>query len=232
MKSLRQFIKEDKLENDIQSLKRIGWKLDKVTKFLITKGSDYGIKMTSDLIAKIYNPPQKLKRVKAPKAKKVKWPNDPPASKRKDSMHAEKYLNQAIASEESPDMTGSEAYSLLTQAGYNDETAFKVVKNMGWEGDLSYAILKKHGVQFAKKSFPKKKARSVSEANMTNGITWKLASVSDRIKGESYVVFLKDTKELVAHNLKRISAKEIEASDPKKYAMASSEFYHDKIKIK
>ena len=130
---------EDKLQNDIKSLKKIGWKLDKVIPFLITKGDDYGIKMTSDLISMYYNDePKKVKTAKVQVYKAPKWPKDPPASKINDPGHAESFLNQAIASEESPDMDGSEAYTLLQTAGYTDKAIMPVLKNLGWDGDLRH----------------------------------------------------------------------------------------------
>lgn len=135
---------EDRLQNDIKSLKRIGWKLDKVIKFMVTKGEDYGVKMTADLITMYYNdggakkkdstpmwPPVASKS--APKVKKPKWPNDPPKSKRDDAGHAENYLAQAIASDESPDMEGTEAWQLLSNAGYTERAKLAVIKNMGWD---------------------------------------------------------------------------------------------------
>jgi hypothetical protein len=142
--SYDQILTEDKLENDVKSLKKIGWKLDKITKFLITKGDEYGVKMTSDLIAMYFNnkdgntvtlPGTNIKIAKSktpPRQKKPKWPNDPPKSKINDIGHAQSYLDQAIASDESPDMSGTEAYRLLDTAGYTEKVKLAVIKNMGW----------------------------------------------------------------------------------------------------
>jgi hypothetical protein len=141
-----------KLKNDIGSLKRIGWSLDKVHKFIITK--DYGTKITGDIIANIYSPPKppKAPKVKAPPVpKKPKWPNDPPKNKQNDTSHALAYLNQAVASEESPDITGGEAYEMLIQAGYTEKAVLWVIKMMGWEGDLRHG---QGGTPQAKKSAP------------------------------------------------------------------------------
>jgi hypothetical protein len=140
MKSFKAFIKEDanRLKHDILSLKRNGWKLDKIIKFFVTKGPDYGIKMTSDMITKHFNSDKPMK-VKL--SKKPQWPKDPPASKRNDANHATMYIGQAIASEESPDMTGEEGYELLRQAGYSEKVIAQVLKNtFGW----SDSELKRH----------------------------------------------------------------------------------------
>jgi hypothetical protein len=140
-----------KLINDIASLKRIGWNLDRVTKHLITS-KEYGIQMTSDIIKNIFSPSlnngSKMKPVKVPKdpsgwgtGKKKSWPKDPPASRLNDPQHAEGYISQVIDSGESPDITGSEMYSILDQAGYTRPTIMWVVRNFGMEGDLSKSQL-------------------------------------------------------------------------------------------
>lgn len=146
---------EDRLQSDIKSLKRIGWKLDKVIPFMVTKGDEYGVKMTSDLITMYYNDggaKKKLAPVKVPKPKKVSWPKDPPKSKLNDPQHAEAYLGQVIDSDESPDMTGSEAFEILRQAGYTEHAIMWVIRNLGWEGDLTRG---QGGTKIAKKTAPK-----------------------------------------------------------------------------
>lgn len=169
-------LNEDKLQNDIKSLKKIGWKLDKVQKYLITKGSDYGVKMTSDLIAMYYNekdsdakkqyvmgkdgkpmtlPGTNIKigiSKTPPKEKKAKWPSNPPKSKINDPSHAEAFLGQVFKTGESPDMTGTEAYQILTQAGYTEHATMWVIRNLGWEGDLRHG---QGGTKIAKKTAPK-----------------------------------------------------------------------------
>ena len=232
MKSFTQFVAEqytiyeDKLQSDIQSLKRIGWNLDKVTKHLITKSDEYGTKITSDLVKSYYSP-EKTKAVKAPKPKKVLWPKDPPKSKINDPSHAEGYLNQAVDSEESPDIEGTEAYTLLQTAGYTDHAIHAVLKNMGWEAE--YQKMTKTVPAIAKKTAPKRKFHESINEEKINGITAKKASISDRQKGESYTVYLKDTKKLIVSGITRASAIEITKSDDSKYAYASAEFFHDKI---
>lgn len=146
---------EKKLEADIQSLKRIGWKLDKVIKFIIVK-KDYDVTLTSDLITKLYKGPEKAKAVKVKEPKPVKWPNDPPKNKVNDFAHAQKFLNQAIDSDESPDMTGSEAYTVLITAGYTDEVALKLVKHLGWDDSQFMRTYNQHkGIPLAKKTAKK-----------------------------------------------------------------------------
>jgi hypothetical protein len=151
-------LKEDKLQNDIKSLRKIGWKLNKIIPFLITKGDDYGVKMTSDLITMYYNEGDKKAApkapvIKVPKPKKVSWPKDPPKSKLNDPQHAEAYLGQVIDSDESPDMTGSEAHKVLTQAGYTEHAIMWVIRNFGWEGDLRQGP---NAAKFAKKTARKR----------------------------------------------------------------------------
>jgi hypothetical protein len=149
---------EDKLLNDIKSLKKIGWKLNKVIPFMITKGDDYDVKMTSDLITMYYNDggvkkAPKMAPVKVPKPKKVSWPKDPPKNKVDDAGHAEAYLGQAVDSGESPDIYGMEAYQLLITAGYTERAAMAVMKNMGWDDDVNRS--KNRTSKFAKKTAPK-----------------------------------------------------------------------------
>lgn len=137
-----------KLVNDITSLKRIGWNLDRITKHLITS-KEYGVTMTSDMIKNIFSPPKMGAPTKATKPSKgdkapsgwgmrknVKWPKDPPASRLNDPSHAEGWIGQAIDSGESPDITGSEMHELLRQAGYTPAVIARVIKNFGMEGDL------------------------------------------------------------------------------------------------
>lgn len=149
---------EDKLQNDIKSLKKIGWKLPKLIPFMITKGDEYGVKMTADLITMYYTDGDakkapKMPAVKVPKPKKVSWPKRPPASKVNDPQHAEAYLGQVIDSEEIEDMTGVEALQILTQAGYTEHAAMWVIRNLGWEGDV--VNYQKRNSKFAKKTAPK-----------------------------------------------------------------------------
>lgn len=121
---------------------------------MVTKGDEYGVKMTSDLITMYYNDGGAKKApttpsVKVPKPKKVSWPKDPPKSKVDDAGHAEAYLAQAVDSGESPDIYGMEAYQLLITAGYTERAAMAVMKNMGWDDDVNRA--KNRTSKFAKK---------------------------------------------------------------------------------
>lgn len=148
-----------KLTNDVNSLKRIGWKLDRITKHLITS-KEYGVKMTSDLIASIYSPPKAPKPPKQPAPRKVSWPKDPPKSKIDDPQHAEAYLAQVIDSGESPDIYGREAYELLRNAGYTERASMLVMKNLGWDADVEASLKRTSGL--AKKFAPKRRFESIS----------------------------------------------------------------------
>jgi hypothetical protein len=145
---------EDKLQNDIKSLKKIGWKLPKIIPFFITKGDEYDVKMTADLITMYFNdgdgkakkntipypghPGLSIAATKKspPKGwgmKKAKWPKDPPKSKINDPSHAEAFIAQVIDSGESEDISGGEAYKLMRTAGYTEKARMAVIKNMGWD---------------------------------------------------------------------------------------------------
>lgn len=156
---------ETKLERDIKSLKKTGWKLDKIIRHLVTQGDDYDMKLTSDLITDIYNGgtldpkntpspsplgkdkwvlpkdsktgvymPIMIAKTKPKTVKTAEWPSNPPMSKRNDASHAESWLSKVIASGESPDITGAEAYQLMLQAGYTDRAAIAVTKNiLAWD---------------------------------------------------------------------------------------------------
>lgn len=170
-----------KLANDVASLKRIGWKLDKVTKHLITS-KEYGIKLTADLIASLFNPPKGAKPGKTVKVgnitykipapvKKASWPKDPPKSKINDVSHAEGYLHQAVNSGEASDIYGNEAYEMLVQAGYSEKTAMAVMKNMGWDDEVKRTRDREarhtaNATTFAKK-MATKKAKNMKEETST-----------------------------------------------------------------
>lgn len=158
---------EDKLQSDIKSLKKIGWKLDKIIPFMVKKGDEYGVKITSDLVTMYFNdkgndakfvtgkdgkpvviPGTNIKIVKdkpAKPVKKPKWPNNPPKSKINDPQHAEAYIGQVIASDESPDITGEEAYGILDRAGYTKQAIMWVIRNFGWDDAQFTRSAKRNG---------------------------------------------------------------------------------------
>lgn len=130
-----------KLKNDVESLKKIGWNLDKITKKLITS-TEYGKGVTSDIIASLFSPTKPAKASKepiwppvvsknSPFEKKPKWPNNPKGRQVKDIEHATNFVVQAHASEGSVDFEWSEAEQLLRQAGYADATIESALKNLG-----------------------------------------------------------------------------------------------------
>jgi hypothetical protein len=127
--------------------------------------------MTSDLIASIFSPPKAkassapmwppVVSKKEPKVKKAKWPNHPPKSKVDDPQHAEAFIGQVFNTGEVQDMTGTEAYQILTQAGYTERATMWVIRNLGWEGDLRHG---QGGTKIAKKT-PKKRFEDFSNFN-------------------------------------------------------------------
>jgi hypothetical protein len=146
-----------KLENDITTLKRIGWNLDRITKHVIIS-KEYGIKMTSALIQKIFDATGKrgepiVVKVKTPKVKKEKpyeWPNDPKGSQTKNTAHAEKFVDKVLKDPHgSPDFEYDEMYQVLDNAGYVEKVIDSVLRNLGMEKPSP----RQH------KTFPKKQAR-------------------------------------------------------------------------
>lgn len=131
-----------KLANDVNSLKKIGWSLDKITKKLVIS-KEYGPGVTSDIIASLFSPPKQKKSSdpiwppvaskKAPPFKRPKWPSNPKGRQVKDIEHATNFTVQAMQAElgESPDITWEEAEQMLSQAGYDDETITKALNNLG-----------------------------------------------------------------------------------------------------
>ena len=207
MKSFTQFVAEqytiyeDKLQSDIQSLKRIGWNLDKVTKHLITKSDEYGTKITSDLVKSYYSPD----KVKVHESVSLTH-----TALHDDDIEIEKYIKRTTSTEVSfddSDMINKDGDVILKNALNGRNTVGTLIK--------------------AVRAFNE----SINEEKI-NGITAKKASISDRQKGESYTVYLKDTKKLIVSGITRASAIEITKSDDSKYAYASAEFFHDKIQVK
>lgn len=132
-----EFLIEDKLENDVASLKRIGWNLDKVTKHLITS-KEYGVKMTSDLIKKIFDKTDKKGQKivpKPPKEKHYKYPKNPVGSQKKNGRHGFDFILQMLNDPDgSPDTSWSEAEQVLRNVGYEKsaiEDALKYLENDG-----------------------------------------------------------------------------------------------------
>jgi hypothetical protein len=135
-----------KLKNDVASLKKIGWSLDKITKKLITS-TEYGKGVTSDIIASLFSPPKPAKPAKAskdpmwppvtsksaPPFKRPKWPSNPKGRQVKDTEHATNFTVQAMQAElgESPDISWEEAEQLLSQAGYAEATITAALNNLG-----------------------------------------------------------------------------------------------------
>ena len=132
---------EQKLWNDIQSLKKIGWKPDKISKHLLQHASDYeGEQLSADRIERLYHSQEvnfgsghtvkmDMRATKAPKAPKdIKYGmKDPKGKEKKDQAHAEDYFS----AHGDADMDGSEALSLLTTAGYDPAVARKALHNLG-----------------------------------------------------------------------------------------------------
>ena len=152
---------EDKLARDVQSLKRIGWTLDKISKHLVIS-KDYGdVKITSDKIKDIFKGPKKVIKKKIKPLKPTPWPKDPKGSKTKDPVYAENWFAQAVRAEMdsggSPDWSPSEVVQVMTTAGFEDEVIRRLLKNM----DMP------HPDDRAKRKGPRKFAKSQGRIKRT-----------------------------------------------------------------
>lgn len=125
-----------KLQSDVLSLKRIGWKLDKVIKHLITS-KEYGMALTSDIISGIYDPPKaaKIPVKRIPVVKKITWPKAPTGSQKNNWQHAEAYMSQAMQVEDggAEDAGPEELFDMLKDAGYSFNAIIISLRDMGRE---------------------------------------------------------------------------------------------------
>lgn len=133
-----EYLNESKLENDVQSLKRIGWTIDKIAKHLITKKEDYPEEtLTRETLEKYFEAPSTSSK------KKTIYPEDPTGSRTKSVQYANAYLEQWIAAEEAEDFTGTEIYTLLNSAGFEDSAIETVITDMGLMDRRVEKLLKK-----------------------------------------------------------------------------------------